>query len=292
MKKLILLPLMFICYQASTQSYLDILNINWDEGFNNSYGSGEETGRFSEFAADLTAPIVVNQNLAVLTGITSEIVSVDFSNTTPDLNVYGVGLKLGLNVTHNEKWSGTYLSIPKISADQLNFEKQNIQLGWIALLKRTVTPTQNFKFGFYTNSEIFGPFIVPLLGYYSLTDKWEINLLAPLSAQFEYLISQQIKTGVHFKGIIKSYELNEMPGYLTKANNEVSWATTLQWGKIVWLTNIGTTIGRNVRIYPDLSYMDFAISALKIGDDRVQINNDLADGFFIKTGLILRFSTL
>jgi hypothetical protein len=291
MKQLMKCALLLFVIESSAQNYVDIINVSWDEGFQNDYGINGESGRFSELAADLTVPIVLSEKYVILTGLTYELVNLDFSDQTADLNVHGLGLKVGMSIKHSERWSGTYLSIPKISSDEISFSNDNLQVGWIALLKRILSSDRNYKLGFYSNSEIFGPFLVPLLGYYTKSDHYEINILAPLSAQLEYIFSDRFKSGIHFKGIIKSYELNQLNGYLTKANNEVSIATTLNIGKLVWLTNVGTTIGRNLRIYPDGSQLDFALSALKFGDDRVQSNDDLENGFFIKSGLMLRFST-
>lgn len=293
MKKLLYLFTLLLTFSVYSQNHVDIVNIAWDEGFQNAYGTEGQTGRFTEWNADLTVPIVLSEKIALLSGITSEGINLAFTESSnDDIQVYGLGMKIGLNIKHSDKWSGTYLSIPKLSSDQLRFSSDNFQVGWIGLMQRSFTPYKNVKFGFYTNSELFGPFLVPLIGYYNKTDKWELNIMAPLAAQIEYLVSNQVKAGVHFKGIIKSYELNEQVGYLTKANNEVSLATSVQLGKLVWMTNFGTTIGRRIRIYEDEERMDFAMSALKFGDNREQLNEDLQDGLFIKTSLILRFSTL
>ena len=275
----------------SGQSYVDLINMTWDEGFTNDYDNGTSKARFYEWSSDVTIPIVLPHNRAIITGFQYEQVNVDYDSNIIDLKTHGLALKIGLSTPHGKNWSGTYILLPKISADAINFEDQNLQMGAIVLIKRNYTPQQNLRFGFYTNTELFGPFIVPLVGYYQNTEKSEITLLAPLAAEYLYKLTPNTAIGASFRGIIKSYQLNDQTGYLSKANNELGIVAKLNFGKLVWQTIGGLTIGRNLRIYHDDDQLGMAISALKLGDNRTQLNQELSDGLFIKTSLILRFPT-
>jgi hypothetical protein len=291
MKYTLIILSLWLNSNVTGQSYVDLINLTWDEGFMNDYDGGSNQARFYEMSADVTLPIVINENIALLTGFQYEQVNLDFESVGDDLKVHGMAIKVGASVNHGANWNGTYLLLPKISSDELTLEKKNNQVGAIALIKRNFSSQQNMRFGFYTNTELFGPFVVPLLGYYKATDKSEINILAPLAASYTYWANQNIAIGADFRGIIKSYQLNEQPGYLTKANNEVGAVVKVKWNKLIWQTIGGLTIGRNLRIYEDEDQLDMAVSALKFGDDRTQLNSDLNDGLFIKSSLIVRFPT-
>ena len=167
---------------------------------------------------------------------------------------------------------------------------ENRQIGALLILKYHLASDSNLKFGCYTNSELFGPFMVPLIGYYHKSERHEINILAPLAANYQYQLTRGWNMGLDFRGIIKSYQLRGME-YLTKANNEIGVVSNLQAGKILFRTIIGSTIGRNFRTYNDHDQLDFGISAIKIGDERVQTNQDISNGLFIKSSLIIRFPT-
>lgn len=274
-----------------SQAYVDLVSVSWDEGFTNDYNNGTEQAHFYEWNADVTLPFVINETMAIITGFQHEQVNLIFNNKTADIQTYGTAVKIGISKTHSNIWSGTYILLPKISADEITLQTQNLQLGAFVLIKRNYSTYKNLRFGFYTNSELFGPFVVPLLGYYLKSERSEFSLLAPLAADYLYQVNNNFSFGASFKGIIKSYQLNSQTGYLTKANNELGLVAKIDYGILVWQIFGGTTIGRNFRIYQDSDQLGLAISALKLNDHRNQINHDYDDGLFMKTSLIFRIPT-
>lgn len=291
MKHYTVILLLLSYLSTSAQNYVDLLKVSWDEGNKTAFDDGNGTAQFREFAVDATVPIVLANNNAIITGALYERTSINASESIGDISIQGLALKLGLNWRHSNNWSGTYLLLPKLSADKLSFAHNTMQLGAIVILKKTMDQYRNFKIGFYTNTELFGPFIVPLLGYYYIDEKKEINIMAPLSAELYYRITANTKAGINFKGIIKSYELIDQPTYLTKANNEVSLSFQTLRNKILFTLDGGRTIGRNVRSFVDDDKLGLAVSALKLGDERVQKNTDFEDGWFLKAGIAFRLST-
>jgi hypothetical protein len=79
MKKLLYLFTLLLTFSVYSQNHVDIVNITWDEGFQNAYGTEGQTGRFTEWNADLTVPIVLSEKIALLSGITSEGINLAFT---------------------------------------------------------------------------------------------------------------------------------------------------------------------------------------------------------------------
>ena len=150
-------------------------------------------------------------------------------------SVTGITLKMGTNIKHSDKWSGTYMLLPKVSSDLKEIGRDDFQLGAVALMKYTKSDHFNYKFGAYTNSELFGPFLVPILGFYYLSpsDKFEAKVLLPLSVDLNYSFTKQARAGLNFKGQVRTYNLNkplfsETDRYLARSTNDIY--TYVQYG--------------------------------------------------------------
>lgn len=277
---------------ATGQTYVDLVRLEYDHGLKRPFENSPGESGVSELILDLTLPVPLKSGAVLLTGLNAERIANRPGPGNADLLFYGLSLKLGAALPHSGRWSGTYLLLPRYAAAPGATGEGNFQLGLLALLKRTATPNKNLRFGLYANAELFGPFVVPLFGYYLKKGRWETNLLLPLSAEVNCRVAGPLALGVKFVGIIKSYAFQEsFDGYLAKANNELGLIANLHLGKVVWQLNAGTTIGRSWRTYRRNDKLDFAFSALKIGDERVQQNDDFRDGFFLKTGLFFRIPT-
>ena len=119
--------------------------------------------------------------------------------------------------------------MPKISSNFKKLGKSDYQVGGIALFKYTKNENLNYKFGLYYNSELFGPFFVPMVGLYYLSPnkKTEVNLMLPLQANFDYKLIPFIHIGANYNGLIRSYHLVDVApqnynSYLGKSSNELS----------------------------------------------------------------------
>lgn len=285
---LLLLPATYL----NSQSYLDLFKIEWDNGFTQPYKDVPGEAHFTELTADLTLPIVLSSGNAIITGLYADRVAIATDIDDTDLTVYGVNLKLGANLKHDEKWSGSYILLPRLAGEFGEEDGPGFQFGLYALLKKQIDPKKNFRFGLYANSEFFGPFLVPLLGYYHKKHRWEFNLLLPLAAEANYEVAGPWSLGAKFNGFIRSYTVNQdFDGYLAKSNNEICIISYLTLGKVVWQLSAGTTVGRTLRTYEKADKVDFALSILKFGDERQQRNKDFKDGLFVKTGFYYRIPT-
>ena len=281
---------LYIGYKSNAQQYVDLLKIEYDYTTPARFDNSTSLSTFNEFVVDLTFPIQINEKTSLLTGFNWERVNL---SAYPDslLTVHGALLKLGINLKLSGNWNATLLFLPKFSSDMVKIGKDDFQTGLWFLMKKEISKTKNFRFGAYINRELFGPLVVPLLGFYHQKGKLEVNLTLPLLADVNFSISPIAKVGMKFNGIVKSYHLNgQTDDYVVKANNELGTYVQLAKGPFNFQVVAGTSIGRSIRTYGDGERIDMAISALKVGDERVQRNADFNDGPFIKSAIFYRFT--
>src|SRR5438105_683155 len=76
---------------------------------------------------------------------------------------------------------------------------KDLQMGGIAIMKFKKNDNLNYKFGLYYNSELFGPFFVPMIGIYYLSPnkKLETNIMLPLQADVNYKLNSFINVGAN-----------------------------------------------------------------------------------------------
>lgn len=281
-------------YIASAQDYIDLARFDYSASSSNTFIGSTASTVLREMNGNLTLPIVVNDSFAVITGVTYENVTATFDPDRSKESMTGLALKLGANVKHNSKWSGTYMLLPQISSDLEKIGSRDFQLGGVVLVKYNKTDHFNYKFGLYGNSEQFGPFFVPLFGFYHLSQnkKFEANVLLPLSVDFNYSVAQDVRFGLNFKGQIKSYNVNTLVGteterYLTKAAKDLY--TYFQYGFENGLQiqlGFGRTLGRTYLMYDEK--VSLGMPLVYFGDNRTQLNTEFDDGWLFKVSAFYR----
>ncbi len=273
------------------QYYADLFKVQYNHGFQRPYDASPEKSGFTELTADATLPVPINDNLAIVSGFNVERLSVAYNTGDNRETFYGIMMKAGVNMNHGSKWSGTYLFLPKISSDLNQIDSDHYQFGGLALVKKQRNRASWWKFGAYANSELSGFLFVPIVGFYFIDhDNYEVNLTLPLAGDINVQVARQIKTGVSFQGIVKSYYISDFPdSYLHKTNNELAAYGQFESGPLVFQLMMGSSIGRSFRTFAMGDEVNFQMSALKFGDNRMQLNQDFKDGIFLKTSLIYRF---
>jgi hypothetical protein len=277
-----------------SQNYIDLFKADFSSTPQNKFDTSNASTSLTEINSDLTIPIPINESFTILSGLTYEMTSASFNPNRKRETLTGLTLKLGANVKHNSKWGGTYLLLPKVSSDLKNASNQDFQLGAAVLMKYTKSDHFNYRLGMYANSELFGPFIVPIFGFYYLnpTEKFEVKVLLPLSVDLNYLITDNAKLGLNFKGQIRTYNLHtpidaETNRYAARSTNDVY--SYFQYGinnGINFQVGVGRSVGRSYRIYDEV--VSFATPLAYFGDNREQLNTDFADGWLFKVAAFYR----
>lgn len=283
-----LITFLSIC---SGQQYVDLARIEYNHGIPQTFNDTTGTGSFSELILDLLAPIVINDRFAIVTGVLLERTDISLL-PGKEASLYGNMVKLGAKIKHNEKWSGTYLVLPKLSSDLKKIRNRDLQIGAVALIKRHVNSNFNYRFGIYLNSDLYAPMIVPFAGVYLLKNNWEVKAALPINAEINRQFGAHSKIGARFDGINKSYYLNDGTNqYVEKVNNELGILARLMFGNYHFQFFSGHSLGRSFRTFAYGDRFDLAISAIKINNQRTIQNQDFGNGPIFRFSFTYRLPT-
>ncbi|MBT4930057.1 MAG: hypothetical protein HON12_03160, partial [Flavobacteriales bacterium] len=260
--------------ELTAQTYVDLMRIDHNQGLSQSYDdASNSTARFDETTFDGLAPIVLDSSNVLITGVNLEHTTVSQSPNS-FTEIYGLILKLGYSRKFSDKFTGTFIALPKLSSDLKNVNGDHVQIGGVALFKLKKSQHFSYKFGLYSNSDLFGPMVVPIVGFYYRKEKWEANFTLPISAWMSYDLGESTKLGAKFQGINKSYLLNNgTPTYMEKINNEVSLYLQQGFGKWHLILAGGHTIGRSGKFYDTNDKLGVALSAVKLDNNRTPLND-------------------
>lgn len=280
-----------------SQRYVELARFYYSTTTLNNFEQSDTTTRVNELGLDITLPILINESDAILTGLIYERIETKLFETGPVEHFSVAGLRVGLSKKHSEKWSGTYLLLPKLASDFKAITWKDFQLGGIALIKYTKRENLNYKLGVYFNTELSGPFVAPLLGLYYLRsdEKVEVNLMLPFLADINVRLVDRLYGGLNFTGLVRSYHLSELPtteagGYVVKSSNEFSSYLKFNLTKSLFVqARVGYSLGRSYRVYDEDDKISFGTVLIRVGDDRQQLNTDFSDGFVYHASLGYRF---
>lgn len=295
-KYILLFRLILAGSLAFSQNYVDILKVSASTTPNNSFDSSSTKTKLNELMVDLTMPVKINEGFSVLTGVIYEDIQTKLFADGIIKNFGSTALKLGFNKQLTEKWSTTVVALPKIASDYNSFNSRDFQMGGIALFKYKKRDNLNFKTGLYYNSELFGPFFVPMLGMYyqSPNKKFEANILLPLQADINYQVVPFMNVGVNFNGQIRSYHLNNVTDanpntYVTKSTNELFGYLKFSITKNISLqTKVGQSFGRTYKVYNENDKVDFGLPLTFVGHKREQLNSNFSNGLIFQATLVYR----
>ena len=156
-------------------------------------------------------PKKLSEKTVLLTGFTVENTRLNFSEGAERTRLTMTRLNLGMKYQHSEKWSGTYVFLPKIASDFDNIGSNDYQFGGLAVLDYQYNETSKVKFGLYASSENHGSTITPLIGIWhrSKNNKFYINATLPIRMDANYALSKKFSVGTDLLTSIKSYNLSE-----------------------------------------------------------------------------------
>lgn len=281
-----------------SQNYVDILKVTGSTTSNNTFDSSSSKTKINEILADVTIPIKINEKASVIMGVIYESIQTKLFADDHVKSFGSTTLKLGVNKVFNEKWSGTLVALPKIASDYKTISNKNFQLGAVGLLKYKKRENLNFKLGLYYNSELFGPFFVPMLGLYYLSPnkKFETNIMLPLQADANYRLFSFMNIGCNFNGQVRTYHLTDITpsnhsSYVAKSTNELFAYLKFNVTKNISLTTkVGQSFARKYRVYNDNDKVYYGAPLLFVGGNRKQVNSDFSNGMIFQVVLSYRIN--
>jgi hypothetical protein len=284
------------CLQGFAQNAVEIYKGNVSSTSRLTFTNSNTENRIQEQSHDLSLPFKLNEKSTFLTGVLYEKFNTKLFQDGKAVNFSSVTLKLGMNLQLHPRLSMTTVLLPKLAKDISAVDVQDFQLGAITIFKFKKTTNLHFKYGLYFNTELFGPFFVPLAGLYFLSPnkKLEANLLLPLQADVNYRLHKALVLGANFNGQIRTYHFsNLLPGhtdtYLARATNEIyAYVRYDVNANLSIYARGGISVGRSYRVYDSEDKVTFGLPATFIGPARSQLNSDFSNGALAMISLLYR----
>ncbi|HOX81571.1 MAG TPA: DUF6268 family outer membrane beta-barrel protein [Chryseolinea sp.] len=292
----IVILLLLITQLLIAQDYVDVLKFTYTNTSENNFEKSSISTRVQEIYLETTLPLELNTTTNFVTGFICEKIQTKLFKDGENETFSSISLKIGLNKIHSEKWSGTYVLLPKIASDFRQITRKDFQCGGFALLKYKKNEQMSYKVGLYANSELFGPWFVPLLGLYYISSdkKFEANVTLPIMTDANYVFHKNIAIGASFFGQVRTYHLTKITidgnnGYVHRSTNELSAYLKFTLTKsLVIQSKVGRSIGRYYRVYNENDRISFGLPLLYVGDNREQLNRDFDDGWVYQMMLLYR----
>ena len=244
----------------------------------------------------------INAIVPLFNGNTSSIaLSLNYDNLETEnesdkyFKVFSFATNLVFSKSHNEFLTVRYILMPKLLGNPSKTNTKVTQLGFAALANKLLNETANISYGFLYNNQLFGPFIVPLIGYYTKVNDIEVNILLPQNMDVNYKVNPNIFIGLKFNGKMNSYALESnafglnQNTYLSANENQLGTYLDYNYKNFHFSIFGGYSFMSSYKIYSDLDRTDLSLFMLKFGDNRYQLNDDLKNGFVIKSSVYYRF---
>jgi hypothetical protein len=207
------------------QDYLDIFKLSLNNATLGNLDNDYETS-VNNLNMEVYYPKKLSEKTVLLTGFTVENTRLNFSEGAERTSLTMTRLNLGMKYQHSEKWSGTYVFLPKIASDFDNIGSNDFQFGGLAVLDYQYNETSKVKFGLYASSENHGSTITPLIGIWhrSKDSKFYINATLPIRMDANYSLSDKFSVGADLLTSIKSYDLDGINSDLYTQEESIRFA--------------------------------------------------------------------
>lgn len=297
MKKTVLSILLIgFALTGSGQNYVDLAKFTHTQVPNSVFKNNENISTpITQTKISTSLPVSLSDSLAFLTGIDYELHRLKINPVETSMsNLSLATLKLGFNVKHNSKLSGTYLALPKIASD-LGHLNKSFQIGAIALWKYALNPQTKMVFGNYINTERFGILNVPIFGVYhkSKNEKTEIDIKFPITGFGDYKVHKNIRMGTDFLLIVRTFDLAKPdvdPFYIHTASNEVAAYIQFDLFKETLIIKAKAVYAMyDYGLYADGDKTPFGMLGWYPGDQRTRLNSETSNALGFKISAFYRF---
>jgi hypothetical protein len=286
---LILLAIAVSSVSAAARQSIDLFTVSARYGFPSSY-ERNLPGKATEYGglANLKLPVVLSESV-----IWANDLSYIYSYVTSDLRMpesmvnpvrlHGFILQTGLIKKFDNGRALWIILTPRFMTDFFNAGKNCLQPGGTFLYEKMFNEQLTMRFGAMYNNEFSGPLVVPLVFLnWQMNSRWNITGLLPISSKLSYRTGDRIVLGLGHFGLITSYRLGN-PGteeyYMEKTSIDITASCRYRLAGNVHIEgHIGYALGRNYEQYESNQKVDFRLSIISFGDNRVQKNVNFNDG--------------
>ncbi len=184
------------------------------------------------------------------------------------------------------------LFAPRLMSDFQNMDGRSLQLGAVGLFEKKFSNKLLMRFGAMYNQDLFSSMLVPLiyLDWNVGNSKWNISGLVPIYAKIGYKFNDRFTAGIAQFGLVTSYALGG-EGYAgdymeRKSIDLTAFGRYRLAGNLHLEARVGYALSRDYAQYDEDDKMDFRITVISIGDDRVRKNVRFEDGLIANLRLV------
>lgn len=295
MKKIILFGLfVFASLQLKAQDYVDIVKLSNNNAnlgnIDNNYETNVNNTNF-----EIYYPKVINDKLVLLGGVTAENTRLNLGQFSDRGNLTMTRLNLGFKYQHSEKWSGTYMLLPKLASDFNTIGSNDFQFGALAIFDYQYNEAYKIKFGLYSSTENFGTALTPIIGLWhrSKNEKFYINATLPIRMDMNYALTKNFSIGTDLLTSVKSYNLSESNSDFYVQEESIRFAAYTAYGFFDNSLIVRGKIGYDTTdygLYNSTEKVGVQVLTLQVeGDNRTRLNSEFEAGLYLGADLIYRF---
>lgn len=285
MRWLLILLLLSLKLATQAQGFLDLAKVEYLQGL--------QTANYDEFQSlRLTAqtPILLKNEGVIPMGFAlgGYHLALDETSFSPRSIRFNIGYRGKLD---DEK-SWTLMTIHRMNGDAFAIDSDLYQFGLIGLFTYRDKPGPMLQFGFYTNTEFSGQFFTPLFGLdWNITPRIRLFGVLPINGTLQITANDRLLYGFNFLGVFATYKLGNRDLYLQENFIQPSLYADLYLSRqVVINTKVGYRIGSNNRLFAEGDKVDIALNLVRIGDDRLELENITTNGLMISAGLAFRYA--
>jgi hypothetical protein len=194
-------------YKAIAQPYLDIVNLKYSNSPNAGLiNQNKNDVHIRYYGIGTNLPVQLNNKKdAVIFSPFFDAWSSKINNNSRQ-NYYSVALPVSLFKTiPYTRWGILLTGIVRLN-DSSNIRKTNMQVGGAFILSKKRNEKLTWKLGIYINNELFGVFVMPLLGIdWRINEKNNLFGVLPGNLTYEHKITEHFYYGANFRAITNSY---------------------------------------------------------------------------------------
>jgi hypothetical protein len=294
MKKTVLFIAFFISGSfLYAQDYLNIVKATYSQTTFGNVDDNEETDA-GNTNVEVYFPIPITAKAVIITGFTYENTRLSLNHSTSRTNLIMTRLNLGVKLNHGNKWSGTYVALPKLASGFDDLGADDFQMGGLVLLEKKYSSNYSLKFGTYISSENFGTTVTPLIGlwYKSKNRKLYINAVLPVRADINYSLTKQFSVGGILRSSVKSYHLTAANSGFYVQEESVRFSAYAAYGfldeKLILRAKVGLDT-TDYGLYAQDDTIGVQILTFQLGgDDRTRLNSEFSAAPFVGLDLLFR----
>jgi hypothetical protein len=294
---------LLLALPATSQHSLDIFTLSGLFTVPGAYesplmGEGHESG----LTVNLKVPVVLrpgaiwyNDFSYSLHRVTTDL-NPEPSGMLTSLKVQGMILQTGLVKSLGENKGLQLLFVPRFMTDTHGSDSKSWQFGGIGLYEKRMSDKLLMRFGALYNSELFGPLAMPLVYLdWKAGERWTVTGLLPIQLKVNYHVSERFTTGISHFGLVQTFRVAQA-GFEGDYIERTAIDLTLfgRWkvaGGLHLETRFGYSVDRKYVQYDEDQQVDFRLSIIGFGDDRVQKNVAFAPGPIAQVRLVYAIKT-